>query len=374
MRFTAAIRPALSAALLLTLAACEVQKSESPLSPSVAGPIAGVEISQPTLLEPGQGFRFKESQQPIRLLIQNATTTGVRPVSYIFEVAIDNEFQTKVFARSGVPPGDDGRTSVIVDRLEAGRPYYWRARAEDGANTGQFATAAFELLPKPRLDAPSPQSPVAGVTVASRTPELRTSNASRNAGVGTPQYEFQVSISQAFTSIAATGRSGEGNGGTTFTVGTELAPATTYYWRVRATDGETTSNWSATEAFRTPAGAAPDPNPPVPAPGGPCISGSPEAIVACERAKYGFMSSGDMLNFLRAVARSLNASGIAGGPFGILRKTSGHNCGGYSCDIICSGNGSSQRQWDVLEDIQVKQGPSWQGPLGTIRVDVCEVQ
>lgn len=377
MKYTA-IRPVLPAVLLLTLAGCEAQKSSNPLSPSVAGPIAGVEITAPKLLEPGQGFKFKESQQPIRLLIENASTTGVRPISYIFEVAADSEFQSKVFARSSVPPGDDGRTSVIVDRLEAGRPYYWRARAEDGANSGQFATAGFELLPKPQLDAPNVESPINGATVASRRPELRTRNSNRNVAVGTPDYEFQVSLNQAFTSVVAVGGSGEGNGSTTFTVGIDLAPSTTHFWRVRASDGETTSDWSTTQSFRTPAAPAPGPAPsPGPAPGGPCISGSPEAIVSCERAKFpGFMSRSQMASLMRAVARSLNANGIGGGPFGVLRKTAGSQCDGYSCDVICAGQGNGQRQWDVLGDIDGAQSPGWAGPHTAphIRIDVCEIQ
>src|SRR5215208_3283326 len=111
--------------LTFALAGCEAQKSSNPLSPSVAGPIAGVQITAPKLVEPGQGFKYKESQQPIKLVIENATTTGVRPLTYIFEVATDSEFTSKVFARSGVPPGD-GRTSVQIDRLDLGRAYYWR--------------------------------------------------------------------------------------------------------------------------------------------------------------------------------------------------------------------------------------------------------
>ena len=91
---------------------CEAQKSENPLSPSVAGPIPGVNISAPRLLEPAQGFKFKENQQPIKLVIENSNTNGVRPITYIFEVAADNGFATKVFARSGVVPGDGGRTTV----------------------------------------------------------------------------------------------------------------------------------------------------------------------------------------------------------------------------------------------------------------------
>ena len=85
-------------------------------------------------------------------MIENATSNGVRPVTYMFEVASDPDFNTKVYARSGVPAGDNGRTSVQIDRLDLGRAYYWRAKADDGANSSQFSSAQFEVLPKPLLN------------------------------------------------------------------------------------------------------------------------------------------------------------------------------------------------------------------------------
>src|SRR6187200_3115449 len=105
-----------SGLLLIGLGACETSKSETPTAPTVAGPIPGVNISAPAPLEPAQGFKFKESQQPIRLVVQNATTNGVRPRTYTFEVASDSGFTTKVFGRSGVETGSDNKTSVQVDR------------------------------------------------------------------------------------------------------------------------------------------------------------------------------------------------------------------------------------------------------------------
>jgi hypothetical protein len=81
-----------------------------------------------------------------------------------------------------------------------------------------------------------------------------------------------------------------------------------------------------------------------------------------------------MYNFVVAVVQSLNRNGIGGGPFGILRKTSGTNCNGYSCDIVCAGQGGGQRQYDVLGDIDGAQLAKFDGPLPTIRVDVCEIR
>jgi hypothetical protein len=88
------------------------------------------------------------------------------------------------------------------------------------------------------------------------------------------------------------------------------------------------------------------------------------------------MNNGQILSFLRASAQSLNRNGISGGPYGILRKSGGNNCGGYSCDIICAGQGTSQRQHDVLGDVEGAQSAGWGGAhtYPNIRIDVCEIQ
>lgn len=282
------ITAASSAVLIFALTGCEAQKSSNPLSPSVAGPIPGVNITAPKLLEPAQGFKYKESQQPIKLIVENATSNGVRPVTYMFEVATDSAFTTKVYARSGVPPGDGGRTSVQIDRLDLGRAYYWRAKADDGANSSQFSSSQFEVLPKPLLNPPGPVSPVNNDRVASRKPTLTVNNSDRNAAIGAVSYEFQIATDQAFAKVVASGASSENPGQTSYTAGADLAADLQHFWRARATDGDTTSAWAATQIFRTPTAApAPGPSPnPGPAPGGPCASNNGPAIVNCIAAKY----------------------------------------------------------------------------------------
>ncbi len=277
---------ALCAALTFALAGCEAQKSSNPLSPSVAGPIAGVNITAPKLIEPAQGFKYKESQQPIKLVLENATSNGVRPVAYMFEVATDADFNSKVYARSGVPAGDNGRTSVQIDRLDLGRAYYWRAKADDGANSSQFSASQFEVLPKPLLVAPLIYSPVNNERVASRRPTLTVNDSERNAAVGALSYEFQIATDQAFGKIVAAGVSGEAPGQTTFTSSADLATDLQHFWRARAGDGETTSLWAPTQTFRTPLPvAAPPPNP-GPGNGGSCASNNGDAIVRCIGAAY----------------------------------------------------------------------------------------
>jgi len=361
--------------LVLTLAGCEAKKSSNPLSPSVAGPIPGVDITAPSVLQPSQGFKFRDTQQPVTLMVQNAATSGVRPLSYSFDVAADSDFSNKLFSRSGVAPGAGGKTSVQLDILGIGRTYYWRVRAEDGANTGPYSTASFEIQPKPAVNSPGLVSPINNVQINGSTATLVVSNASWVGPVGGLSYEFQVARDQAFASLASAGIVLEGAGQTTFVTAALSGPAT-YYWRARASDGPTTSSWSGTQTFRT-AAAAPAPSPsPGPAPGAPCNSSNPLTIVECERAKYGHMGPGDTVNFLIATAQSLTRNAIAGAPFGLLRKSSGSSCNGYSCDIICSGQGNSQKQWDVLGDSDGAQTPNWNGPstVPNIRVDTCDIK
>jgi hypothetical protein len=292
-------------------------------------------------------------------------------------VASDSAFQNKVFARSSVSPGTNGKTTQTLDPLPVGKTYHWRARAEDGANTGPYMTAAFEVLPQPELDAPGIISPVSNVTVSSLQPTLLMAAPNRNAAVGPLIYDLQIGLDIAFSQVVSIGRFPEAGAQSTFTPSTPLPPSRAHYWRIRAGDGETTSAWSVTESFTTPGAApAPAPNPgpgPTP-PGGPCIGNNPEAIVSCERAKFGHMSHSQMFTFMQSVASSLNRNSISGGPFGILRKASGENCNGYSCDVVCAGQGGGQRQWDVLGDINGAQTPGWGQISGPIRVDVCEIQ
>lgn len=323
---------------VIALTGCEAAKSSNPTAPTVAGPIPGVNISAPALLEPAQGFKFKENEQPIRLVVQNATSNGVRPLTYNFEVAADSGFSSKVFSRSGVAPGD-GKTSVQVDRLEIGRAYYWRAWAEDGANTGLMASAGFEIYPKPSVSSPAPVSPVNNEVVTSATPTLRARNATWVGPVGGLAYEFQVATDQSFSRLVAAGIVSEGAGETRFN-SSALTGSTTHYWRVRASDGETASAWSGTQVFKTPAPPAPSPSPTPPAAGGgggSCALPTGPEIIACISTKYaskrapvGSLSQRqDNMKFLRD--RVIEAGKCAGRDYGWNLKRGGPE---LSIDVI----------------------------------------
>jgi hypothetical protein len=338
--------------LAIALAGCQTTKSSTPTAPTVAGPIGGVTISAPVLLEPSQGFKFKESEQPIKLVVQNASTSGVRPLTYSFEVASDSGFGTKLFSRAGVPPGD-GKTSVVIDRLEIGRTYYWRAWAEDGANTGDKATAGFEIFPKAAVSPPAPSSPVNNEQVGSVTPTIVANNASTIGPVGYLAYEFQVATDQAFGHLVAAGIVNEGSGHTTFN-SSALGSGASFFWRVRASDSETTSAWSAVSAFRTPAVQPPNPPPPPPSGGGgSCASNNGPAIINCIAAKYperlvaGISLSTRQANMSFLRDRVIEAGKCGGLDLGWNLKRGGPD---ISIDFIAERVGGQVRGHDIAFD------------------------
>jgi len=291
-------------ALTVFLVGCQVEKSANPLSPAIAGPVAGVMISNPNLLEPGQDWELRTRDQPMTLLIQNAGTNGVRPLKYTFQIAADAAFTNIVFARTGVDPGTDGFTRLqLPDKLAAGT-YWWRTRAEDGANVGPYsAVKSFQVLASVVLGPPAPVAPATGSTIGGLIPEFRVRGGDRSGVTSDIEYTVQVSSNSAFTSIAATFAQRETWPETRIAPGYSFLYSKTYYWRVRAWhtgDGSEVSNWSAVQTFKTPAPPVVAPPPvepgPAPSPGGggggggsnpgACNSSKGSDIADCIEARY----------------------------------------------------------------------------------------
>jgi hypothetical protein len=248
----------------LTLVACEQTKSSNPLGPSVAGPIPGVNVTAPTPIEPKDNQRIAVETQPITLVVSNGATTGVRPLSYRFEVATDAGFTNRVFTREGIAPGTSGRTQLrLPEALAPERTYYWRSKAEDGANASDWGALAFFNVYTPVVvGKPIPQEPVNGGTTSTLQPELKWANAPRSGPAGPVVYEIQLSETNTFASNVGVWALDEQAGSTRFTCPVQLGYSNQYYWRVRGFEASTTGPWSDTAAFRTPA------QPPPPGGGG----------------------------------------------------------------------------------------------------------
>ncbi|MCU1385689.1 MAG: hypothetical protein JWL71_4386 [Acidobacteria bacterium] len=266
--------PAILGVLLtaVSLTACSASKSATPLSPTVAGPIPGIEISTPKMLEPSSGTKISVEKQPVTLLVENAGSNGPRPLNYSFDIATDTGFANLVFSREGIPQGDGGRTSLrMTDTLATGHTYYWRVRAQDGANTGAYATpAAFTIFTPIVIDVPGLSAPAPNATVLTLRPTFTIANSARSGPVGGINYLIELADSDSFANKVATWSVAETSNATTTPSPADLSYGKIYYWHVRAYDPTTVGPWSNTQAFQMLAEPAPvytpSPSPSGPAP------------------------------------------------------------------------------------------------------------
>jgi hypothetical protein len=346
--------------LIPVLAGCQQTKSENPLSPTIAGPIAGVTLTPPTMMEPTNGRRILDTEQPVVLLVGNSTTTGVRPISMRFEVATDSGFSSVLVRRDGVTPGQSSTRLVIGDRLPAGRTYYWRAQADDGANKSDWSsTYNFQLLVPILLGTPEPRSPIGNVRIDTMAPEFRVGNGTSSGPFTTLFYQFQISTDPNFTSVWTNAEVQQGGGGETrYTMPPLPTYDTQYYWRSRIFDSTVAGNWARVEAFRSPLAPAPAPGPsPGPGPSVPtgnwqacgALTGDKQRLVECVHAAIQpGASSTRAFEVTKRVAWLLRGEGA-----GLLIKDGGENIiswAGYSFSIgrIIYPNG---RLVKVLSDV-----------------------
>jgi hypothetical protein len=112
------------------------------------------------------------------------------------------------------------------------------------------------------LTTPAPISPVNGEQLSTLRPTLTVQNTASSSQSGTRTYEFQISdgidfslgsslTSSFLVAVSQTGVPEGSDGRTSFTAGQELQPATRMYWRARAVQGSTSSDWTSPAMFKT---------------------------------------------------------------------------------------------------------------------------
>ena len=217
-------------------------------------------------------------------------------------------------SQGGIAPGDGGRTSYkLGNALTPDRGYFWRARAEDGANTGSFsATAQFFLFSPATFQTPFPCRPLAGP----RSPRCARASASITQpapAVLRGAYAIRwISHSEAFTGVVSVTVAEADGGVTSGDPQQDFSAGRQAFWRVRASDSVSTGPWSATATFRT-AAAAPTPAPAPPtgtASGAACQGGlllNPKAYLFSLIGRSEGQSANDWYTVL-------SGSGLAGGP------------------------------------------------------------
>jgi hypothetical protein len=216
-----------------------------------------------------------------------------------------------------------------------------------------------------KVTAPTLVSPVGGVEVTDLDPDVvfgRSSALHLNGASPSFQYELEVFDEEGQRIYA---RTLEGTGDTTsHELENDLNFDELHTWRVRARLGEYVGPWSTLASFRTFEDAI--------AANSCAHVGNPLGIVQCRRAQFDHIPEEELPEFLRSVAFDLNRGGVPGGPWGILQKDIGTNCSGYSCDIICSGQGNDQNQYDILGDAEGDQIPGWSELEGIVD-RLCEI-
>lgn len=245
-------------------AACEKAKSANPLSPDVAGPLPGVEITAPRALEPPLGATLTVSGALTSLVIANPSSSGVRGLWLQLQIASDAGFQQVLHTAERVAMGAGGKTTyTLPEPLGAGHTYYWRTRATDGANTGPLSSVAhFSIVEPVLIEAPVPIEPSG--TLTTRTPAFKVRNPRVSGPAGPISIRFEVSRTLDPANLDALITVAPGADGTaTMTLG-ELPYDLTVYWRAQATDNQHTSAYSPVQTFRTPAAPPPPPPPPPP--------------------------------------------------------------------------------------------------------------
>jgi hypothetical protein len=213
-----------------------------------------------------------------------------------------------------------------------------------------------------KATAPNVLSPAGGIELEDLSPVLTIANAA-------PQYVPDLPLSYIFEVLnsanqvvyrSATVAAGSG-GQTAHEVNLNLNVNEVHTWRAWAVYQGLSGPTSAAGSFKTSENNKY---------GVSCAHhGTPIAIVACRAAQHGGMDHEETIQFLKEVAYDLNKAVFTDkGGWGILIKTVGNNCHGYSCDIICEGNGPDQNQYDVLIDEVI---PKW-GEVSEVTVRTCE--
>ena len=204
---------------------------------------------------------------PALLLPANASLTGYGisfdwadvaddslPVTYDLQIANDQAFTSIFLEKTGLTTSAYALSESEEPETADTMTYYWRVRANDGAqNTGDWsATWSFFMSPP---DAPVLKTAAAGANGDEVLLDWQDVN-SVNSPV---TYLLEVSSDQAFgtTLIQATGltTSDFAITGKDFS---DLKKDTAYYWRVKAVDSASiSSNWSEVSSFSIAASSSP---------------------------------------------------------------------------------------------------------------------
>ena len=214
-----------------------------------------------------------------------------------------------------------------------------------------------------KIGSPTLVSPIGGVEISDRSPVLVINNVTPKFASSLPiSYVFEVIDEDGSVVYTSPAIPAGANGQTAHEVNLNLDFNEAHTWRAWAVYQNQRGPRASVANFRlfSQYGVS-------------CAhTGSEIGIVACRFEQHGNspMDPEETIQFMKEVAFDLNQLGISDkGGFGVLIKTVGNNCLGYSCDIICEGNGGDQNQYDILIDERI---PQW-SEVDEVTVRQCEI-
>ena len=191
----------------------------------------GVTIPEPTLISP-----LNNSTDIDFNTVTLEWNSAEGATEYTYEISADNTFA------SGVTSETITATNKTLVGLAEDTQYFWRVKASDGSTEGNWSvvwnfTTEGVTIPEPTLISPLNNS---------TDIDFNTVTLEWNSAEGATEYTYEISADNTFTS----GVTSETITATNKTL-TDLAEDTQYFWRVKASDGATESNWSVVWNFTT---------------------------------------------------------------------------------------------------------------------------
>jgi hypothetical protein len=214
-------------------------------------PVANNPPTVPTLSTPANGATLT-LRQPTLVIVNSTDPEGTTPV-YHFQLSTLSNFSTIAVENLSVVQGSGSTSWLVTPALNNLTTYYWRVRASDGQAYSNWSGSRSFYVNQPVVNnpptVPSLSIPANGSTVTSLQPTLVILNSTDPEGT-IPVYHFQLSTLSSFSSITVENLSvAQGPSTTTWQVTPALSNLTTYYWRVRASDGQAYSSWSSSRSF-----------------------------------------------------------------------------------------------------------------------------
>jgi hypothetical protein len=208
--------------------------NDAPEAPRAAQPLSGTQVS---------------TDKPV-LVVDNALDVDDTTLTYTFEIGENAALTTGLTSSNALPSGPKGSTSWPVGTaLKPFGTYYWRVTATDphGATARSEVSSFTVYIGRPsnrEPGIPALSAPATNGTVASLTPEL-VADAASDADGDALTYVLEVDSSATFTSPGrqASAALQAGQDGKVRWQPAALAENQRYYWRARALDPYSASDW-----------------------------------------------------------------------------------------------------------------------------------